>query len=150
MKERLSSKPLRAPLVALAIAVTGACLPGSMPMPHTPGAEQLPAGKQSANEQLVVAQLRTIKTAEARYFAEHGAYGAMEELRASGALNQSPQGLGYTIDLTLSDDGGYFVMAVPNEYGPSGRRSFYLDESGVIRGADHGGGAPGPDDPVVQ
>jgi len=49
----------------------------------------------------------------------------------------------------LEGGGRYEALAVPIEYGPTGRRSFYMDETGVIRGADHEGGAPKSDDPVV-
>ena len=33
----------------------------------------------------------------------------------------------------------FSVMAVPAEYGASGRRSFFVDETGVIRGEDNHG-----------
>jgi hypothetical protein len=61
-------------------------------------------------------------------------------------MNQTPQGLGYSIDLNVTSD-GYEVIAVPKVYGPDGRRSFYLDQTGVIRGDDHQGGAPSASDP---
>ena len=40
--------------------------------------------------------------------------------------------------MTVAGD-KYEVTATPTEYGKTGRQSFYLDESGIIRGADHGG-----------
>ena len=65
--------------------------------------------------------------------------------------DHTPEVLGYTMELTVDDGGGgYTLEAVPEVYGPDGRRSFYLDEKGVIRGADHQGGAPEATDPPVK
>jgi hypothetical protein len=33
------------------------------------------------------------------------------------------------------------ATAVPIEYGVTGTLSYFIDESGVLRGGDHGGGA---------
>lgn len=137
-------------LVLLGAVLSGGCLIGTTPPPGVgPGVEAIPAANTSAREILVIEQLRVLKKGEDVYFAENSRYADMNELIKSGAINVSPQGLGYAIDLTVTDD-GYVVMAVPNEYGPNGKRSFYLDETGVVRGDDHMGGAPAKDDPVAN
>jgi hypothetical protein len=43
----------------------------------------------------------------------------------------------------------FFLVSSPNEYGKSGRRSFYLDSSGVLRGADKQGAVAAATDPRV-
>ena len=137
-------------LAALA-AAAGGCIVTSTVPPYRPGMESLPKGNVAAREQIILNQLTIIKKAEAFYNADRGSYATLDELVSAGHLTQSPQGLGYTIDLTVTEDGtGYEVMAVPVEYGPDGRMSFYLDQSGVIRGADHQGGAPSAEDPQVK
>lgn len=135
--------------VALLSLVCGGCLVATTPPPVDPGSETLPAASVAAREGLVINQLRVLGKAEIAYFAEHGKYGSLPDLIAAGGLNVSPQGLGYSVDLTTSDS-GYQLLAVPNEYGPKGRRSFYMDETGTIRGDDHQGGAPSASDPPVE
>ena len=135
--------------VALAAVVGGGCLVSTTPPPVVgPGVESLPAANVASREMVVIQQLNVIHKGELVYFAENNKYASMNELLKAGAINVSPQGLGYSIDLTATDD-GYVVLAVPNEYGPNGKRSFYLDETGVVRGDDHMGGAPAKDDPPV-
>ena len=44
----------------------------------------------------------------------------------------------------------YEIIAAPLQYGPGGKRSFYLDSSGVLRGGDKNGDVAGPDDPRLD
>lgn len=44
----------------------------------------------------------------------------------------------------------YQIIATPVQYGPGGKRSFYLDSSGVLRGGDKNGDVAGPDDPRLD
>jgi hypothetical protein len=57
--------------------------------------------------------------------------------------------LGYRLSVSASGD-KYTVVATPKEYGKTGRRSFFLDETGVIRGADHNGNPANASDPPVD
>ena len=141
--------PPYALLVGCLLLPLGGCLVTTTVPPADPNAlGTLPGANISAREQLVVAQLRTLKQAELAYFAENGKFATIDELVSSGALNHTPEVLDYTIEIETTP-GGYVVMAVPDEYGPDGRQSFYLDQSGIIRGADHNGGAPKPTDPAI-
>jgi len=45
---------------------------------------------------------------------------------------------------------GFELAATPAEYGKTGRRSFFLDSSGALRGADKQGAVAGPTDPRVD
>ncbi len=56
---------------------------------------------------------------------------------------------GYKIELTASGS-RFEASAVPLEYGKTGRMSFFVDESGVLRGADNGGGFATVADKPVQ
>jgi hypothetical protein len=42
------------------------------------------------------------------------------------------------------------ATATPKEYGKGGKRSFFIDQTGVVRGDDHGGGAATVADKPVQ
>jgi hypothetical protein len=46
---------------------------------------------------------------------------------------------GYRIEVNASG-GSFAATAVPMEYGKTGKLSFFVDESKVLRGGDHGGG----------
>ncbi|HXQ26089.1 MAG TPA: hypothetical protein VN822_06765 [Candidatus Acidoferrales bacterium] len=47
------------------------------------------------------------------------------------------------------DDAAFEVVAAPEEYGKTGRRSFLLDSTGKFHGADKHGETATPDDPVI-
>ena len=56
---------------------------------------------------------------------------------------------GYRFELNASGD-QYEATATPIEYGKTGRRSFFVDQSAVLRGDDHGGAPAGASDNPVQ
>lgn len=56
---------------------------------------------------------------------------------------------GYHFELRPAGD-KYTLVATPKEYRKTGRRSFYLDETGLIRGADHAGEPATANDPPVD
>lgn len=55
----------------------------------------------------------------------------------------------YKIELNVSGD-KFEATAVPLDYGKTGRRSFFVDESGVIRAADHQGKPATVEDPPAD
>ena len=59
---------------------------------------------------------------------------------ASGEENQSERNRG----------SGFLLAATPVVYGTDGRRSFFLDSSGALRGADKNGAVATADDPPVE
>lgn len=135
-------------LLAAALATSG-CLIGTTAPPLDPGTSSLPAGNAAAREGAVIGQLGVIKRGEDLYFAKNGSYATMEQLVADGALNVAPNQMGYTIDLKASG-ATYTLVAVPQTYGPNGKRSFYMDQTGTIRGDDHMGGAATASDPPAS
>jgi hypothetical protein len=56
---------------------------------------------------------------------------------------------GYKIEVMVSGN-KFEITAVPIEYGKTGRTSFFVDESKVVRGGDHGGGPATISDKPVQ
>ena len=68
---------------------------------------------------------------------------------------------GYTIRYSITPAGGdlpedeankaetFSLASSPKEYGKSGRRSFFLDSSGILRGADKQGGVANSIDPRI-
>jgi Protein of unknown function (DUF3352) len=95
-----------------------------------------------ANEAIAQSFLRTISSAEATFQATKGKgrYGSLDELVSEGLLSKEAfDKYGYRIELRVSGT-GFEATATPVEYGKTGKASFFLDESGVLRGGDHAGG----------
>ena len=95
------------------------------------------------NESIAKSLLRTVVSAEATFQSTKGAgrYASLEELLTEGLLSKDLlDKYGYKIELTVSSN-RFEATAIPLEYGTTGRLSFFVDETGVLRGGDHGGGA---------
>jgi type II secretory pathway pseudopilin PulG len=106
----------------------------------------LMASIRAANEASSIRALRMISTAEVRYQEYHGKYGSLRELATDQLIDDSLgsgkwKGYRFSVNMTDGHPGefGFEVVAVPSDYSASGIRSFYTDETGVIRGANHHG-----------
>jgi type II secretory pathway pseudopilin PulG len=115
------------------------------------------ASRRAANEGSTIQALRIVLAAESTYASVHGTYGTLEELAAEQLIDSEisagiRHGYRITIDISNSESDnpiGFQVIAVPLTYPNSGRRSFYVDETGIIRAADaHGRDATKLDDPL--
>jgi prepilin-type N-terminal cleavage/methylation domain-containing protein len=105
-------------------------------------------GKQlmSAHESAVIQTIRTLNTEEVQYYSQFGQYATnLTQLGppASGAAGPAaadliPKGLadghasGYIFTLTGTPT-GYAITAVPEQFGSSGSRTFYSDQTLVTR-----------------
>ncbi|MBA3356738.1 MAG: DUF3352 domain-containing protein [Pyrinomonadaceae bacterium] len=95
------------------------------------------------NEVMAQSALRMLHSAEATYQATtgDGNYGTLEQLvEQSLVTKELLKEHGYKIELTVVGS-KFEASAVPLEYGKTGRMSFFVDESGLLRGADRGGSA---------
>lgn len=105
------------------------------------------ASRIAANEAAAIATLRTVGSAQATYQAMYQKFGTLEELAAAELIDPrvaggSRSGYRFTLEITNGVDNseGFELVAVPMSYKSSGRRSFYLNETMVIRGSDNMGG----------
>jgi hypothetical protein len=105
------------------------------------------------NEGVAIGALQMISSAESTYqsTAGKGKYGTLDQLVEQKLVTMSFfEKYGYNIEVTASGD-QFEAVATPREYGKSGKRSFFVDKSGVVRGDDHGGApATVADKPVQQ
>jgi hypothetical protein len=104
------------------------------------------------NEAFAQTQLRVISSAEATYQATQGkgSFGSLDELLSADLLNLDQVAkYGYRIQILTSGD-GFEASAVPREYGKTGKMSFFIDHTSVLRGGDHGGGPATASDKPVQ
>lgn len=81
--------------------------------------------------------------AQAIYFKAKQRFTTLDELVGLGGVSKqliNGSESGYRFRLSVSDDGqSYRVLAVPAEYGRTGRLSFYVDQSNAIRAEDKEG-----------
>ena len=114
------------------------------------------ASRMAANEASAIRSLRTIAEAERVYYLNFNKYATLNELAAADFVDPtlgtgSKHGYNFSIELTNAEDAeGFAVTGVPMEYRSSGRRSFYVDESAIVRAADNHGGPPTKMDPPLN
>jgi hypothetical protein len=105
----------------------------------------------SANEYSAIGSLRTINTSQVTYASAYGNGFATELRHLSGPPNENESNAeqamlldstfydyplvksGYRFEYVQLSINEYQVVARPVEYGKTGKRSFFTDESGVIR-----------------
>ena len=107
------------------------------------------ASRRAANEGATLSTLRRIQSAQDTYQATtgEGQFGTLEQLVSARLVNPAlADGKNYGYKFTVkvkevdyADQPGFEAVAVPETYGSSGIRSFYVDETGVIRAADNRG-----------
>lgn len=104
------------------------------------------------NEAIAQSALRMVVSAEATYHSTKGDgnYATLDQLMEQGLVPKDLlQKYGYKVEVSVVGT-KFEATAVPVEYGKTGRMSFFIDESGVLKGADHGGGAASIADKPVQ
>lgn len=111
------------------------------------------------NEAWAVRILRTLQSSEATYqvTAGNGNYGTLAELRKQGLIDHvvaAGHRAGYLFRVRVEkfsseSPSSFEVLAVPRKYGRTGRRSFYVNQTGAIVAADRKGEeANAGDDPL--
>lgn len=114
------------------------------------------------NEFVAGSFLESIKEQEKLYKKQHGRYATLDEMMADQQGAEDKERLlgltvardmieryGYKFEMTAAA-GGYEVTMMPLEYGKSGRLSFYMDQSGVVRAGDHQGKTASSADPPIS
>jgi len=103
-----------------------------------------------ANERDTIGALYTIAYAESTIRSEKGSYVTLDELVAQQKINRELlENHGYKVYLTVTGN-SFEVVAVPNEYGKTGKMSYFVNESQVLRAGDHGGGPATIADKPIQ
>ena len=115
------------------------------------------ASARAANEGSAQSTLRTLSEAESNYQSITQRYGTWEELVSANMIDPSladglKNGYRFTLEITKNRDNseGFKVVGVPKDYGRSGTRSFFIDETGVLRAADARGRPSTERDPPVD
>jgi hypothetical protein len=104
------------------------------------------------NEGIAVGILQMIAGTEKTYQSTSGKgkYATIDELVQQKLLTREfMDKYGYNFEVTVFGD-EFQVVATPREYGKTGKRSFFVDKTGVVRGDDHGGAPATAADKPVQ
>lgn len=88
--------------------------------------------------------LKRLVVLEGIYSQQHnGAYGDFPALIAAGMLSNDaidPKLSGYNFHITVAKNGKtYIASAEPTQHGRTGKLSFWMDQTGLIKSADNGG-----------
>ena len=104
------------------------------------------------NESIAKSILRTIASAQVsfRETKGNGRYASLDELAKEGLISKDLfEKYGYRIEVSVLSN-KFEATAVPLEYGKTGRKSYFVDETQVLRGGDHGGGAATISDKPIE
>jgi predicted RNA-binding Zn-ribbon protein involved in translation (DUF1610 family) len=96
--------------------------------------------KWEDNESSAISSLRTFSSTQDQYRKRHGRYATLEELCNASLISGS---LGVARSRERATNGYYYIMAagenvwrcyaLPAKRGETGKRSFYIDESSIMR-----------------
>ena len=104
------------------------------------------------NERMAISALYAIVVLEEQFKADKGAgsLGTLEQLIAANLISKEMiESSGYRFELTIIGD-KFEVTAVPVEYGKTGTLSYFIDQSRVMRAADHNGAPASVADPPIN
>lgn len=134
----------------------GADLAGNLPTPKEPPIIE----EYSCNgicEENILALMRTLFNAELTYQATagNGVFASLPALRAASLTDEitaTGTRWGYHLNIavqypTATLPASFKITAVPVSYPQSGIRSFFIDQNGILRGADRGGAPADENDP---
>lgn len=144
----MKSIPVRLVLVGLVAVIASSCNSQQPPEQQRPEQSVMVT---AANETAALARLRAIAVAEGSYQVESGGeYGTLDQLIQKRFVNDPSSGklTGYRFEVQVKP-GEFKVTAVPQKFGITGKRSFYVDETNVVHGADKKGAPATASDPEV-
>jgi hypothetical protein len=106
------------------------------------------------NEAIAIGMLANLSVIENEYKSGpgKGSYGSLQQLSDANLFPANyleKYAAAYKFEITIQGD-QFEAVATPREYGKNGKRSFFVDKTGVVRGDDHGGGPATIADKVVQ
>ena len=103
-------------------------------------------------ERGAIGLMYTIVSAEEQYKTGtgNGSYGTLEQLISEKLVSKEMiENSGYRFELTVTGD-TYEISAAPVEYGKTGKMSYFLDHTRIVRGADRGGASATASDPPIN
>lgn len=112
------------------------------------------------NERFAVRTLQTLHSAEVTYQATagNGNFGSLANLLQANLIDAATasgnkNGYHFVVQTTAMNGNtpaNFSITATPQRYRKTGRKSFYINTSGVMRGADKDGLPATADDPIIE
>ena len=100
-------------------------------------------------EMMAMSVMMTIPHAQEQYKKTSGSYGTMDQLVEAKLISKEMfEGAGYKFEIFVTGD-KFEAFGMPIEYGKNGKKSYFIDQTQVLRGADHNGGSANSSDPPV-
>lgn len=139
--------------------IRGGDIGGAIATMNDPIIADWSTGSIADNEFSTSMTMQYLRSAQSYFFLAtgNGQYGSMSQLVVTGRIDpRLGTGLlrGYvynvlTTPATGKSDASYSINATPQSYGVSGIRSFFVDQTCVIRAADRQGGPADQNDPPI-
>jgi hypothetical protein len=134
---------------------------GGPATPDDPVIDDCTSGSIEENERCTITDLRWLTGAQATFAATlgKGNYGTLTELYSAGLVradlsDHSARGYLYEVEVIAHVPGelpaAFKIRATPQIYRSTAIRSFFLDQTGVIRGGDKNGGHANETDPPIN
>ena len=103
------------------------------------------------NERTAMGMMWGIAGAQRTYKTQHGpTFASLDQLFEAQLMSKDTlESSGYKFELRITAE-GYEVTAVPAEYGKTGKLSFFMDQTGIVRGVDRGGAPANVSDPPIN
>ncbi len=130
--------------VALVLGMSPACKKQESPD------EVVVAASQSSRDNATRASMLTIARVEASFYAAHGRYASLAELVDAGFLPTDPSEARMSQFFIEASENAFACYSVPSDYPASGRMSYFIDQTGKLRGSDRRGGRASASDPVIE
>ena len=118
------------------------------------------SGTVIENERCTILDMRVLAGAQSTYAATAGSgdYGLLPELYIAGLIrgdlaDNTARGYNYqvqTINHAPGQPASFKIWATPQIYGVTAIRSFYIDQTDILRGGDKKGGQANQNDPPVD
>jgi hypothetical protein len=108
------------------------------------------AASQKARDGGTEASMRTLARAETAYQASHGKYGTIPEMVESGELAFNPSSDKTSQFSCEGSETEFSCYGTPSDYPRTGRFSYFIDQTGTLRGGDKNGGKAFAGDPVIE
>lgn len=112
--------------------------------------EVVVAASQKARDGGTEASMRALARAEVAYQASHGKYGTVPEMVESGELTFNPSSDKTSQFSCEGTETEFSCYGVPSDYPRTGRFSYFIDQTGILRGGDKNGGKAFSADPPIE
>jgi len=134
---------------------------GVVATPTDPVIDDCTNGSVQDNERCTIADMRTLHSAQMTYAATvgNGNYGSFSQLYVAGLIRSdlsdyNARGYLYEYEINAGLPGQvpptFKIWATPRVYGTTAIRSFFIDQTGVLRGGDKNGAQANESDPPIN